>query len=435
MVIGKVIVTNSFYSTTDYVLRQEQSEIIAGNMTGQTIGELVREFGISRGINPDLQHPCYHCPISISPRDENLSHEQIERISERYIAGMVVSDRNPELLKQEDKAPYKQAVDQFLEDGELNRYQWFTAEHYHQKERHIHIVWSRIDQETGNAVGSWQDRIRSQRILREIEKEEGLEQVLCSWEVGRKAITRRQQETWDQTGKPPARVIAQNAVDEVGQPDISFAQFQTELAQRGVTCELVYRQNKPVGVKYEADGVWMRGADLGSNYSLPGLKRRGIYQQEQEQQPQQIAQQPIAPAESPRLEERKGWDKLRQIFSFEPDRAEIQTGYVGQIAPQLQEIWNREAAQQPEIQAVSFEDYQIRLNHHQRPELYCRDRLVLGYAAEMPKSYGLSEQDCLMVQQAAELSRQQEQERLKQAKPQKTIDQSRSQERGGFEMD
>lgn len=403
MVIGKTLQNNNFKETSRYVLDKEEAQILGGTVMGSNSDIISREFLMSRDLNPEVERPVYHLILAYSYEDaatKNLTDEFLFNRSKEFFAGLVVSAREPELLRQQDKTEYKQKVNDFLET-EIYEYQWFAAAHEDTKHRHTHFVASRENLINGRCIPTWQDKERSHRICREMEKEQGLEQLQSYYEIERRSPTRGQLEEWEKTGIPPVMVQMQDAIDREAKPGRPLDQVVTALRENhGVEAKIgLYKGTQ--GVVFEqtdskGEIVRMSGSQLGRGYTLPAIGRR---------LERDIKLEP--PGVEPETEVIPEPDPLEQVMRE-------QAGYAERLAPQIQEIWEREKSGRPKLKTATFEDYQIRLSEEDQPELYRRDRQVLGHSEGEYQAYGLTEQDCNAMERFNALSQQQAQERLQQ---------------------
>ncbi|MEP0872936.1 relaxase/mobilization nuclease domain-containing protein [Trichocoleus desertorum AS-A10] len=386
--IGKTLQNHNFRETTQYVLDKEAARLLGGTVMGSDSDTISREFLLSRDLNPGIERPVYHLIDAYSYEDAVIQELSDEFLKERAIArfaGLVVSARKPELLRREDKTAYKQQVNEFIE-MELYEYQWFCAVHEDTKHLHTHFVASRINLLDGRAISTWQDHERSQRICRETEKEYGLQPLKSSYEIERRSPTRRQVEAWQKTGIPPVMVVMQNAIDQEAIPGHNLEQLQAALLQNhGITLRECDRPSKPGIIFEQADTkgemIRMSGSQLGRGYTLPALQQR----LERERDVKRLGVQLITEG----------------IVELDPveDILRVQNEYVHRLVPQIQAIWNREKMGRGKLKAATFEDYQIRLGEEGQPELFHRDRLIMGYSEGKYQSYGLTEQDCTAIEQ------------------------------------
>ena len=265
----------SFRSTLEYVLGKEKSTIIDTNMGGETPRQLAAEFAAARRLRPKLKRACGHIIISIPHRSadhsrgeyhEHLEDEQYAAIAHRWLKGM-----------------------EFLGEG-LSCSQYLIARHHDTMHEHIHIIASRIRMDGSVVSDSWDYR-RSEVVVRQLEKEFGLEATPCSNErvaekveekgisttvSDRRAPTRKQKHHSD---KPTVKQRLASLIDEACSDSPTFTQLIGRLQHQGV---IVHPQFSTFGlfkeaIAFELDEVKVAGNKLGSAYSFPGLlRKRGV---------------------------------------------------------------------------------------------------------------------------------------------------------------
>jgi hypothetical protein len=263
----------SFRSTLEYVLGKEKSTLIDTNMGGRTPRQLAAEFAAARRHRPNLKRACGHIIISIPHRSadhlkgeyhEHLEDEQYVALAHRWLKGM-----------------------EFLGEG-LSCSQYLIARHHDTRHEHIHIIASRIRMDGSVVSDSWDYR-RSEVIVRQLEKEFGLEATPCSnsrvaqkvEEKGiettvadRRAQTRKQKH--HKSGKPPIKQQLAALIDEATASHPTVTELIGRLQRQGV---IIHPQFSTKGlfkeaIAYELDGVRIAGNKIGSAYSFPGLQRR-----------------------------------------------------------------------------------------------------------------------------------------------------------------
>jgi hypothetical protein len=274
----------SFRSTLEYVLGKEKSTLIDTNMGGETPRQLAAEFAAARRHRPNLKRACGHIIISIPHRNadhlkgeyhEHLEDEQYAALAHRWLKGM-----------------------EFLGEG-LSCSQYLIARHHDTLHEHIHIIASRIRMDGSVVSDSWDYR-RSEVIVRQLEKEFGLEATPCSNErvaqkveekgisttvSDRSAPTRKQKHHSD---KPTVKQRLADLIDEACSDSPTVTQLIGRLQHQGVIVhpqfstkglfkEAIAKRCCEAQIAFELDGVKVAGNKLGSAYSFPGLmRRRGV---------------------------------------------------------------------------------------------------------------------------------------------------------------
>jgi len=97
--------------------------------------------------NPGIDRPVYHVAVSFHP-DDRVTRVQMERVANRL-----------------------------LHELGLAEHQALVVAHADRPHAHVHLVVNRIHPDTGKAWNRWQDRVTTQRVLREEERAMGLHEV------------------------------------------------------------------------------------------------------------------------------------------------------------------------------------------------------------------------------------------------------------------
>lgn len=403
--IGKVLQNNSFSETTGYVLGKQKAKWLGGTLIEYEIDIVSQQFLMSRDLNPQIERPVYHLIQSYS-YDDAATHDltdefQLNRAIDHF-AGLVVSARHPELLRQDDKSEFKQRVKSFI-DSELYEYQWFCAAHEDTQHRHSHFVVSRINLADGRCIPTWQDKERSHRVCREIEKDQGLRPLQSFYELERRSLTRGQTEKWEKTGIPPLMRVMQEAIDQEATPGRSFEAVVAALQEgHGIkaTMGLYHAKQGVVFEKVDDQGdiVRLSGSQLGRGFTFQAIHNR---------LEQEVLLLPDAP--EARVQEESDVQLLQ-----EPDLTDglmqEQADFAAHLAPLVKQIWQLQKLTNPLLQSAVFEDYSIRLSQEGNPELYRRDLFLLGHSDNHDRALNLSQLDCNAIHQFLSLSQQQAQE-------------------------
>ena len=259
--IGKITKGKSFASLCEYILQKEQAELLCTNMAGSSPKHFAKQLAATCQLNPRVKYPVAHFSISFAPR-EKPSKRQLSKIVKEYLQGMGFTD---------------------------NLY--FAATHSDCPHFHLHIAASRITL-SGKCVDGWKDRLRSEKILRRLEKDCGLTITPCSWEVtnsspttGQKRRHSREQEEFNRGLRniPPQPSILeklQKAIASAITPGMSMTEFLSKLTEMGVSPRIKLSDTGIIqGISYGLDGVAFPGRKLGRNQgdcTLLGLQVRGI---------------------------------------------------------------------------------------------------------------------------------------------------------------
>lgn len=252
--IAKAVKGKGFRGALEYDLNKEKGRILDTNMGGEAPRELAAEFGEIRKLRPKLNKAVLHVSLSAAP-GEHLTDKQWREIGQRYLNGMG-----------------------------LEHNQYVITRHTDTEHEHIHILANRIRFD-GSVTSDSRDYKRQEVIMRELEREYGLQRVAPSIEAGRRAPTRGEIEEVIRTGTPSARQQLQQLCDSAARDCTSFTLYQARLEGAGVELVPVVQLGgaKLSGLSYRLDGVTMKGSDLGKGYSPAGLAKRGVtYEQERD---------------------------------------------------------------------------------------------------------------------------------------------------------
>ena len=243
--IAKMVKGRGFRGALEYDLKK--GYVIDSNMAGKTPRELAAEFGEIRKLRPNLGKAVLHVSLSAAP-GEKLTDEQWREIGQRYLRGMGFTDN-----------------------------QFIITRHTDTEHEHIHILANRITH-SGEVVSDGQDYKRQETIMREIERDYGLQRVAPSIEAERKAPTKGEIEQALRTRQPSTRQQLQQLCDAAAKGCGSFTEYVERLEAVGVEVIPTVQQGgaKLSGIQYRLDGVVMKGSDLGKSYAAAGIQKRGV---------------------------------------------------------------------------------------------------------------------------------------------------------------
>lgn len=129
-------------------LGHEGAHVIETDLAGRDARELTRELEFLARANPRVRNVVYHCSLRLAP-GERLSDERWREISRQYLERMGFGN-----------APYLVVA--------------HPAARHDATAGHVHLIASRVDYEGRCVSDSW-ERYRSNRIVRELEREHHLE--------------------------------------------------------------------------------------------------------------------------------------------------------------------------------------------------------------------------------------------------------------------
>jgi hypothetical protein len=237
--IGKITQGSNFQGCIDYLLGKDKAEIIGGSLLFTTAREFGEEFRVMQDLTPTVSQPVFHISISLNPQ-ESLSKEQWAEVADRYIKEM----------------------------GFTNN-QYLVVQHHDRSHQHIHILANRIDL-NGKSVNDWRSKKRTEKILRGIEKDYGLEVLPYSWEKADRSKSTNQRYGQRTPSVEPIADTLQQVIDKAINNSGNLRDFQAFLQFQGVEVRLRDGDldlGTASGISYRWNNVCYKSSDLGSLYS------------------------------------------------------------------------------------------------------------------------------------------------------------------------
>ncbi len=160
MPIAKVVKGSrgGWYSCDKYITSKEQAKLLETNMAGDNPAERSMEYRLCIEKNLRASNTVLH--IAISPHPEDIIDDQMWCDIAQRIRGSLGYTKN----------------------------QYLVATHSDTGLRHGHLLINRVDVE-GKVPNDWQDKRKTEEILRQLEEEFKLTPVTSSWEVAMKSST------------------------------------------------------------------------------------------------------------------------------------------------------------------------------------------------------------------------------------------------------
>jgi len=210
---------------------------------------------------PDTQFPgghVWHCSLSLAADEGVLSDEKWEAVATDFMREMQLDDPA--------KAPLR----------------WTAVHHGASAEGndHVHIVASLI-REDGTKANIWQDMVRSQRVLVELEQRHGLRTLQSRLSpVGARVVPYTQGEAVQArvTGRPVERVELEQLVRAASTSALSEVQFVQHLRAAGVRLRPYPPSGAVTGYSAALElapgrtGRWFQGGELARDLTLPRLR-------------------------------------------------------------------------------------------------------------------------------------------------------------------
>lgn len=239
--IGKISKSGSFKQLVEY-LDKENAVVLGTNMYGQGSRELTAEFMTIRDLNPGIKQPVLHASLSLSP-GESLTDEQFREACETWMEKM---------------------------GFDLSKNQYLIVRHRDTEHEHAHLAINRIDMVSGFVVVDSFERYRSQEIIRQLERNYGLEQVAPSWQT-----FKNYERNLEQIRELSERQQLAASIEQASLGSPTMPEFFQRLAECQIQAEVSFtRTGKPKGITYQAEsGTQVAGNELGKAYSFPGLQK------------------------------------------------------------------------------------------------------------------------------------------------------------------
>ena len=144
--IGKTISCSSFAGTVGYVIKKDQSRILAAEgIAPPEVRDMVRDFKDQTLLNPRIKNPVGHISLSFSPKDAGkLSDEKMTEIAEEYMERMGIRDT-----------------------------QFLLVRHLDREHPHCHLVYNRVGN-NGQTISDRNIKIRNGKVCKELTAKHGL---------------------------------------------------------------------------------------------------------------------------------------------------------------------------------------------------------------------------------------------------------------------
>lgn len=221
--------------------------VIGGNMAGNNIVDLIREFGQTKILRPDIKKPVWHNSLRL-PHGEKLSEAQWVTVADDYMSRMGFTDTHLRCyVLHNDKAG-----------------------------QHIHIIASRIDITDGKLYLGKNENLTSTRIISELERIHGLTETATTSNrrsQSIKKLSRNEKMLSERTATPCPKVALQTCIDNVLANHPDLLSFIQQLEQEGVTCQLnIASTGKMSGFSFQFQGIAFKASQLGKKYAWSHLQ-------------------------------------------------------------------------------------------------------------------------------------------------------------------
>ncbi|AFY92904.1 relaxase/mobilization nuclease domain-containing protein [Chamaesiphon minutus] len=237
--ISNITKGSNFGGLLRYLLHEsKQPQIVAPYMLADNASDLAIEFDRIASLRPTTQLPVRHISLSFAPADDGkVSDSDKEAIVVRVVAEMGYEDC------------------QFIGIAHHRDDPGHDLPHDHE---HLHIVVNAVNVHGERVSDSW-DRFRIQPILREIERDFGLQPVKNSWELDRDRSAQ---------AKPQVSTDLKQQVDRSLEDCPNLETWLMRLQESQIDVRFALRKdNKINGITYLQDGKAYKGSDIGASWS------------------------------------------------------------------------------------------------------------------------------------------------------------------------
>ncbi|MBD1384605.1 relaxase/mobilization nuclease domain-containing protein [Mucilaginibacter rigui] len=231
---------------------QGVAKILNMTFTSGKEGSIMREVALVRMLRPNLQKYFYHTSLNFPP-NENLGDEQMNMIANEYLNNMG-----------------------------FDQHQYAIFRHYDADHPHLHILVNRIGYD-GTVVSDSKDYQRSEQVLRKLEKQHGLTQVISSRQAQERAMTKNELEMMKRTNVPSSKMQLQEIIKDVLSRKLDATQFIQSLESKGIN--VLFNQASTgfvSGISYGYEGMQFKGVHLGNAYKWQAIKNAISYEQERD---------------------------------------------------------------------------------------------------------------------------------------------------------
>jgi hypothetical protein len=213
---------------------------------------IMNEVKMIRVLRPNLAKYFYHTSVNFPPH-ENLKDEQMIIIAKDYLDAMG-----------------------------FDQHQYAIFRHFDADHPHIHILVNRIGYD-GTVVSDSKDYQRSETVLRGLEKQHGLTEVISSRMAQERAMTKNELEMMKRTDEPSVKMKLQVIIKSALNQKPTAEQFIGQLETQGIN--ILFNQASTgfvSGISYGYEGMQFKGAHLGNTYKWQAIKNAINYEQERD---------------------------------------------------------------------------------------------------------------------------------------------------------
>lgn len=224
--------------------------IIGGNLSGETEGELTREFAAIRKVRPDIKNQLL-CISIRKAQNDTVMPEQWRDVGAQVVENLGLQDCPYLIVQHRDKG-----ID---------------------KNDHIHILASLIRLD-GKVVSDSQSYQKIERVMREVEAKYGFESVKSSRESVNSSPTWIEQHRFTEDGTLSSKMELQSRISRVLESKPTTTQFirRLQIEHDVKVFPKLDADGFPNGIAFGFRDVALSGTIVGRGYAWKGLLKRGL---------------------------------------------------------------------------------------------------------------------------------------------------------------
>lgn len=266
--MAKIVRGTSFSGVVKYILDPEkQTNLLAADgVRLKNLDSIAQSFEAQRELNLRVSKPVGHISLDFSAQDRaKLSDEVMARIAHDYMGWM----------------------------GIINT-QYIIGRHHDKEHPHLHIAFNRVDN-NGRTISDKNDRIRSEKICKELTAQYGL-----YFASDKEQVKQHRLKEPDKT-----KYEIYNALKTALSQCRSWRELLDRLNGEGITVEFKMKSgtNEPQGIKFSKNGYHFNGSKVDQQFSFSkidfALQRNTNAEQRQDTivqpSPQKVQQEFISP--------------------------------------------------------------------------------------------------------------------------------------------
>jgi hypothetical protein len=223
------------------------SKLLGTNTAGSTLTDWLYETKMIRKLRPNLNVAVQHTSINL-PVGEKLDDEKWLEVAKAYMLKMGF-------------------------DPVANQHWIFR--HDDKEHDHIHLVLNRINSVNGEVVSDSNTFRRQSKILREIEAEFGLKELVINPDRTAR-ISKNEIELFERTGKLTPRLKIAQAIDDCIKTVKDFKELYHSLILLGIDVKIKINEEtkKVMGISFAFENQKYTGKGIGANYTINAINKR-----------------------------------------------------------------------------------------------------------------------------------------------------------------